>query len=104
MLELRSNNLYASGTIEEFPNGEKSLTRQAINFEVDSTDNVYHIVTKFDRIDLIAYQFYKDAVEDASKYWWVIADVNNINNPLDLTSLVGTRIVIPDILKVLLQL
>ena len=104
MIELRTNNLYASGAIEEFNNGEKSLIREPVDFVIDSTDNSYHIITKFDRLDLIAYQFYGTIIEDASKYWWVIADVNEITNPLDLKDLVGTRIVIPDILKVLLQL
>lgn len=104
MAELRTNNPYANGIIEEYENGDQSLIRELITFDIDSIDNEYHIVTYEDRLDLLAFRFYRRKVQDASKYWWVIADSNNISNPLDLSELVGTRIVIPDIAKILLQI
>lgn len=104
MADLRLNNPYSIGVIEEFDNGELSLVRNELNIEIDITDSSFHIVTNFDRIDLLAYEFYKDTTVDASKYWWVIADANNITNPLDLSDFIGSRIYIPDLQKVLLQL
>lgn len=40
----------------------------------------YHVVTRDEvgRLDLIAYKYYGDPT-----LWWVIADINNINNFLD---------------------
>ena len=104
MAELNQNNVYANGTILEFTDGEQLLNREPIEVDVNAVDNSYHVVTQYDRIDILAYNYYKDSVEDSSKYWWIIADANNITNPLDLSDLVGTRIVIPDIIKVLLTL
>lgn len=102
-LKLKSNNLYRTGNILLDNSGERTLQRELINVEA-SADNKYHIVTRFDRLDTVAYQYYKDFVDDASKYWWVIADANNIENPLYLEPVIGKRIIIPDILKVLLTI
>lgn len=101
-LELKYNNLYINGVIIGTPDGDL-LQRDSIIFQEDSNTQ-YHTVTQFDRLDLLAYKFYKDLVDDSSKFWWVIADVNNIMNPLDLTDLIGKKIIIPDILRVLIEL
>jgi len=104
MDELRTNNLYAGGTVEEYANGEQALMRELITFELDSVDNIYHILTDLERLDTLAYRYYKNKVQDPSKFWWVIADANEILNPLDLTEVIGSRLVIPDIRKILLQI
>ena len=100
-LELRGNNLYRNGKLIEVAPDELILLRDRIDIEPTENDS-YHTVVKRDRIDLLAYKFYKDIVEDSSKYWWVIADANSIHNPIDLTEFVGTDIRIPDLLNVLL--
>lgn len=100
-LELRGNNVYRNGKLIEVAADEFILLRDKINIKATDNDE-YHTVVKIDRLDLLAYKFYKDKVADSSKYWWVLADANNIQNPLDLEGLVGTDIRIPDILNILL--
>ena len=100
---LKQNNLYRNGTIVVGTTGEKILIREQLEFENHAT-NKYHTITQFDRLDLLAFDYYKNFVEDPAKYWWIIADTNNIENPLDLTDLIGKRIVIPEILRVLLTI
>jgi len=59
--------------------------------EIDLTDYSLYTVTGADvqRIDLISYETYGDV-----QFWWAIALVNNIANPLcDLVP--GTTLVIP---------
>ncbi len=103
-LELRGNNLYRNGSIILFDEtDELILQRDNIDMSGAVTD-AYHLVRKEDRLDLLAYNYYKNTVEDASKYWWVLADVNDIFNPLDLSEYVGKEILIPNILTVLLKL
>lgn len=47
------------------------------NFPTDATDLVYTIEEQFaGRIELISYAFYAEA-----RYWWVIAQYNNILDP-----------------------
>lgn len=102
-LILTGNNVYRNGEVALFSDNEGLLIRDTVEF-VGETEDMYHTVKKLDRIDLLAYNYYKNRVQDASKFWWVIADANNIENPLDLTSLVGQDILIPNILDVLLKL
>lgn len=59
-----------------------------------STRDRYHTVEEHERIDSIAYFYYK-----TDGYWWVIAHVNNLRVlPDDLKP--GMRIRIPDIVMV----
>lgn len=103
-VELRDNNLYYNGYINNYPDdGELELLRPLLNI-VAAEEDQWHTITEADRLDILAWKYYKNVVSDASKYWWVIADANNIYNPLDLTELVGTSILIPDILRIRLLL
>lgn len=103
-LELRGNNLYRNGFLVDFQyTDEVLLLRDPIDY-VSTVKDLYHQVAKEDRLDLLAYKYYSGVVEDASKYWWVIADANNVMNPLDLEGFVGRDILIPNILTVLLKL
>lgn len=56
----------------------------------ESEDDQYHTVTQTDarRIDLIAHKYYDDV-----KLWWIIAEANRIDNPLELEP--GTVLRIP---------
>lgn len=101
-LELRGNNLYRNGSIVEFDNREMLLIRERIAI-TDDLIKRYHVVKDSDELTVLAHKEYSAIVSDASKYWWAIADANiEIVNPLDLSHLVGKRIAIPDISKVLL--
>lgn len=100
-VELRENNLYRNGTHYVFSGGEELLIRPKLSLIGDIRDQ-YHIVKKGDRIDLIAYKYYSKRVEDSSKFWWVIADANDIQNPLDIEQYVGKQILIPNISNLLL--
>lgn len=103
MIELKDNNMYAYGYIFDYGEGLFSLERALLNVEATKLDK-YHIVRDFDRLDRIAYQYYKFVVSDASKYWWVIADTNLIDNPLDLTDWVGKELLVPDLIRIRLDL
>lgn len=102
-LDLRRNNLYANGSAIYFPKTKEYLLVREILTFTPSTGDKYHIVTDGERLDLLAWRFYKDEVPDPSKYWWAIADANNIYNPFDLSEWVGKNILIPDIQQVKLK-
>lgn len=102
-ITLKGNNVYRTGTILLFENGEGMLVRDLLELAAGEEDS-YHTVKKSDRLDLLAYNYYKNTVADASKFWWVIADANSIENPLDISLLVGKDILIPSILNVLLTI
>jgi hypothetical protein len=102
-LTLSGNNVYRNGVVSKFSDNEGLLDRDNMDF-VGKDEDVYHSLVKSDRLDLLAHRYYKNRVEDSSKFWWVIADANNIENPLDLTELIGTDILVPNILDVLLKL
>lgn len=101
---VKPSNLFVNGYIVNFTEDNESvLLRDLLVIEPNVNDN-YHTVVNDDRLDLIAYAAYNKQVEDAAKYWWIIADANNIFNPFDLDYLIGQDIVIPDIDKVKLLL
>jgi len=70
-------------------NGDFYGTRQPLKLREHESD-MFHVVTDADcrRIDLIAWKYYRDV-----RLWWVIAEVNNINNPLEIPA--GTTLRIP---------
>ena len=101
-LELEINNLYGNAELLDFPfDGEQMLVREPLVFPAQISQ-LYYRIKKDDRLDLIAYRFYSPRVEDAAKFWWVIADANNIFDPMDLTEYLGHEITVPDISTVLL--
>lgn len=70
-------------------NGDFLGTRQPLKLREHETD-FFHVITDTDskRIDLIAWKYYRDV-----SLWWVIAEFNNIINPLEIP--VGTTLRIP---------
>ena len=52
-------------------------------------NDIYIIGSQHDRIDNLAYKYYKD-----SRYWWIIARANNLGMG-DLTVPIGKQIRIP---------
>lgn len=102
-LTLKKYDLYQNGFVEAHPNGEQYLTRDLVDYEGDERDR-FHQVMETDTINYIAWKYYKNEIENASKYWWVIADANLIDNPMDLSEYVGKNLLIPNLTKVLLNL
>lgn len=102
-ITFKGNNLYRNGAILLFDNGEGLLVREPLEL-TGSSEDLYHRVVYNDRLDLLAHKFYSGTMDDASKFWWVIADANNIENPLDLSEFVGKEILVPNILNTLLKI
>lgn len=102
-VELKGNNLYRNGIVMELTDGEGILTREKFSIQATEEDS-YHKVTTEEELTTIAYKWYSDQVADASKYWWIIADANDIQNPLDISEYVGQTILIPNILNILVLL
>ncbi len=92
-----STSLYQNGVVINYTDGRQQLVRDKIEY-VGTLNDIYHLVTQGDTIDGLADKYYADYVpdRDASKMWWVIADVNDIINPLELTPYIGTGLLIPD--------
>ncbi|MBP7509916.1 MAG: LysM peptidoglycan-binding domain-containing protein [Prolixibacteraceae bacterium] len=61
--------------------------RPRIEIEVHISDK-YHTFTHNDRLETISYKYY-----DSVDYWWALADINNIADPLNIS--IGTQIRIP---------
>lgn len=99
-VEFRGNNLYRNGNLLDLGAGEIMLLRDKLEITPSITDS-YYTVGLEDELSVISYRVYKDLVTDPSKYWWVIADANNIENPLDITSYVGKELLIPNLLNIL---
>lgn len=90
-----TNNMYANGRIFELDNGEVLLLRNRLSY-TGGVDDEWETLKSGDRLELIAWRYYKDKVANPERLWWVIADVNNIYNPFDLSSHVGQDLLIPN--------
>lgn len=101
-LRIRKFNMFQTGKIYDFPDeGEKLLLRDKIDYTPSIFDASYSVKTN-DTIWGIAYYHYRDKVQYPSRYWWVIADANDIYNPYNISDLIGSKIIIPDIASILL--
>lgn len=91
-----STNLYNKyGYVVKYSEeGEYSINRLKNLYRKKSNKDKVHIVIDGERLDTIAYKYYGN-----SKYWWVLADANDIKdtliNPFVLDS--GTKLLIPDL-------
>lgn len=96
LVELRESNLYLNGKIVEYNDGTIELLRNKIKWTGRDNDE-YYTVRNSDDLDKIAWKMYSNIVEKAEWYWWVIADANDIENPLDLSEYIGNEIVVPNL-------
>lgn len=96
-IKLEKNNPYANGRVIVFADGTQKLVRSFVNYTGREGDD-YHTVRIDDTITGIAYKYYKNNVLKPERYWFIIADANNIRNPLDLTAFEGEEILIPNVL------
>lgn len=101
-LRLKSSNLYSNGIVIQYDDNQLELSRDEVDWVGEEDDEIYQI-KEDDELDKIAWDYFKDQVESADKWWWVIADCNKeIDNPMDLSGLVGSYIRIPNILSFVL--
>lgn len=94
---LSAYNAYADAKVFALTSGNYTL-RESIVWQPQPNDKDYTI-KKGDTLESIAQNFYQAYKENACLYWWLIADVNKIYTPLDLTNYIGNKILIPDVLK-----
>lgn len=85
------NDLYTNGNIINYTEGDQSLHRDRIIHREDLEDRI-HTVKQGDTLTSIAFRYYKKP-----KLWFLIADVNDIENPLCLK--IGIDLIIPNYKK-----
>lgn len=79
---------YENSYIVEYPNGEQTLERFSYEHDKSSKD-IIHTVLDGETIQSISFKYYGD-----SGFWYVIADMNGIYNPI--TEVIpGIQILIP---------
>ena len=113
-VELKDNNIYANprGYVVQYTNEIQALERRIVPVKADRTDK-YHFFRAGDDLMRITYTYYKDVVIETARYWWLIADRNNVFDPFENTKIVtnpedgfvgdqinleDTEIVIPNVL------
>lgn len=107
-LELKPSDLYQNGRVIDLGGGEELLIRETLSVKQESGDNYFN-PTPDDRLPLLAFRAYERSVENANQYWWLIADRNNVFNPLNPDVITGDGdlielsdvgdIVIPNLLR-----
>ncbi len=104
-LELEQNNLYINATIVSFSDGtnDELLIRDTLDI-TGTTQDQYHTLIEGQDLDYLAWLYYKGIAIDPSKFWWVIADANQIFDPTDIDYLIGQAILIPNLSKVLIEI
>lgn len=88
-----SRDLYNTGNILEFKNGEPLLERTKYTRTEDISDQI-HTIVEGDTLTSIANKYYQEPL-----YWYLIADINEIFNPFELE--IGTNIIIPNLMNYL---
>lgn len=83
--------LYTDGRMINYIEGDQSLQRDRIIHREDLEDEI-HTIKQGETLTSIAYRYYKK-----SKLWYLIADVNDIENPLCLK--IGADLIIPNYKK-----
>lgn len=88
-LKLWISNPYITGRFVELHDGTVILKRRQLEYNTSSFNDRSHRVSYGDTLWRLAFKYYGN-----SKLWWIIADVNNIINPFELT--IGVDLLIPD--------
>lgn len=89
-LKLREENIYAAGYIINLENDRKLLKADALQYQPSAANDQGYVYKRDEMLWDIAYRFYGN-----SKWWFVIADINNIHNPFEIAE--GTNLIIPDL-------
>lgn len=103
-LDITPENLYSTGYTLMEEDGTEVLERTPLSIK-PSWEDRWYIVQNEDELDDLAHRFYGDIALNADKYWWLIAEANGIANPLDISSMAGYYMLIPNFqrMKVLIQ-
>jgi hypothetical protein len=102
MTTIPINNVFSLGRIINFEDKTQILERDKLIISPKTGDN-WHTVKTDDRVEQLAWFYYRHFVEGPMYYWFVICDANNITNPLDLSEFIGKEILIPDIMRIKLE-
>lgn len=94
-LSLRLDNPYSTGLILNFPDSLSTLVRKKLKY-APNPDDTFHLVLQEETLWSIAFQHYQN-----SKLYWIIQDVNNLENSWELE--VGKTLLIPDLIKLRMQ-
>lgn len=89
--QLRDDNPYYFGVVAQFPDGSLALDSGDLVYS-KSVNDKYYTIANNDSLDALAGQ---DGAYGNSKFWWVIAKINNVFDPFKLNS--GDTFVIPDL-------
>lgn len=102
-MELKNDNLFQTGQIEQFADGSEILTRELLSY-VQTGKEKRHTIKQGETIRGIAYLYYKNQSSEPQNWWWLIADCNQIENPLFMSEMVGVTITIPDLYQAKLSM
>jgi hypothetical protein len=90
---------YTTRDIIQLPTGTKYLKLKRYPNIPLSEDDIYVITTIGDRLDLLAYSYYRNP-----EYWWIISSANNNINKGSMFLTPGTQLRIPTDLGAVLKL
>ena len=93
-IRLPKENLYSDGFIIYTVEGYSLLKRNRFNYLSKNPDDRIHPIIEGENIWNIAFKYYGN-----SKWWHVLCDVNNIENPFELPE--GESLLIPDLSTVI---
>lgn len=105
-IQVKQSDLYQNGRIIQLDGNEQLLLRETLPVKQELGDS-YAEPKEGDELPLLAYSAYVNDVALAHQYWWLIADRNNVFNPLaidlvvgdgDLVELNEVQIVLPNLL------
>ena len=103
IISLSENNPYAAGKLITYTDKKILLKREQYIYKPSIGDRFYQVQVG-DMLDAIAWEYYKDIIEaPADRWWWLIADANNIYDPFNLSGYINEYIVIPDIQAALIE-
>ena len=91
-IRLRKDNPFSTGVVTSYATGNPVLKRKPIIYMGSELDELY-VVKNNDNLFSIARDKYQN-----SRWWWLIADANNLINPLELQ--IGQILLIPHFLTI----
>lgn len=106
-IQLKQSDLYQNGQIIQLNDDEQLLLRETLPVKQEEGDS-YIEPKEGAELNLLAFYAYEQVVDNANQYWWLIADRNNVFNPLapnmvvgdgDLVEIWDVEVVLPNILK-----
>ena len=90
VFELDSSPYYQNSTVVKFTIEKELINTRNKLVHTPQADDDYYIVKDEDTLDQLAFNYYGNA-----KLWWIIADINDIDHPMVLTT--GAVLVIPNL-------